>query len=235
MTQVALPMASHDGSPFDAIKHLDPDGSEWWSARELMPLLGYTKWERFGDAIDRARAAAANVGDEPDRPFSRRRENVPGGGRRFDYRLSQLGVKLLATEIERRRAPYAIACRRCGTETQAVRASKKYCSACLVDHRKPVREQSRASRAHKLRQVGLTLADYDAMVTARQGRCDICQQVPRNQGGSLCVDHDHRTGRVRGLLCSPCNRAIGLLGDTATHLRQALTYLLSAESEAGDE
>jgi hypothetical protein len=48
-------------SPFDSIKHTDETG-EWWSARELMPLLGYEKWERFEDAVDRARAAAANAG-----------------------------------------------------------------------------------------------------------------------------------------------------------------------------
>lgn len=109
MTQVALSMASNDGSPFDAIKHVDPDGSEWWSARELMPMLGYTKWERFTDAIDRARAAAANVGDDPDRPFSRRRENVPGGGARIDYRLTRHGAYLLAMNGDPRKPEIAAA------------------------------------------------------------------------------------------------------------------------------
>src|SRR5579863_1678480 len=47
---------------FDAIRHINPYGEEYWSARELMPLLGYDKWERFDDVIDRARAACENAG-----------------------------------------------------------------------------------------------------------------------------------------------------------------------------
>lgn len=49
-------------SPFDAIRRTRPDGGEEWSARELMPLLGYgADWRNFADAIDRARRSAANV------------------------------------------------------------------------------------------------------------------------------------------------------------------------------
>lgn len=46
------------GSPFDTIRRKREDGSEYWSAREVMPLLGYDSWRRFADAIDRAKAAA---------------------------------------------------------------------------------------------------------------------------------------------------------------------------------
>lgn len=61
-------------SPFDAIKHEERDGREWWSARELMPLLGYDKWERFSGAIDRARQVLINQGMDPDGQASRIRE-----------------------------------------------------------------------------------------------------------------------------------------------------------------
>ncbi|WP_051299309.1 BRO family protein [Arthrobacter castelli] len=50
------------GSPFDAIRNIRNDGSEYWSARDLMPLLGYDSWRRFTDVIDRAQAAARNQG-----------------------------------------------------------------------------------------------------------------------------------------------------------------------------
>jgi Recombination endonuclease VII len=124
-------------------------------------------------------------------------------------------------------------CQRCGCGILAIRASKRFCDSCLMDHRKPAREQSRSSRAHKLRKLGLTLEVYDAMVEARGGLCDICAKTPANQGGSLCVDHDHRTGKIRGLLCSPCNRAIGLLGDSASDLGNAFRYLSEHERVLG--
>lgn len=43
-------------SPFDHLRRIRPDGSEFWSARELMPLLGYMKWERFAETVEQARA-----------------------------------------------------------------------------------------------------------------------------------------------------------------------------------
>lgn len=48
-------------SPFDAIRHVEPDGREWWSGRELMKLLGYTKWQAVQRAIKRAKAACRNT------------------------------------------------------------------------------------------------------------------------------------------------------------------------------
>jgi hypothetical protein len=53
------------GSPFDCIRRVTPEGREFWSARDLMPLLGYEKWERFADAITRAKISARNAGYDP--------------------------------------------------------------------------------------------------------------------------------------------------------------------------
>jgi len=51
-------------SPFDAIRRVRADGSEYWSARDLMPLMGYGTWERFKNPIERALASARNqLGD----------------------------------------------------------------------------------------------------------------------------------------------------------------------------
>jgi DNA-damage-inducible protein D len=61
---------SDSQSPFDAIKQTRPDGSEYWSARDLMPFLGYRKWERFVDAVDQART----VIDAEDGPLAADRE-----------------------------------------------------------------------------------------------------------------------------------------------------------------
>lgn len=99
-----LPQAS----PFDQIKHTDETGSEFWSARDLMPLLGYEKWERFSDSIQRAEAVAANQGVQES--FSRRRETASGGGRpREDVIMSRYGAYLVAMNGDPRKPEVAAA------------------------------------------------------------------------------------------------------------------------------
>ena len=80
---------------------------------------------------------------------------------------------------------------------------------------------------------GITEEQYEAMLTVQGGRCAICRSLPTwnwpRDGRSqprLCIDHDHQTGKVRGLLCHACNVGIGNLGDDASRVRAALTYLL---------
>lgn len=80
-------------------------------------------------------------------------------------------------------------------------------------------------------QYGITVEQYDEMLARQGGVCAICgQDEPTEHGRTgtkfrLSVDHDHETGRVRDLLCQKCNRAIGLLGDSAAILRKAADYL----------
>ena len=103
MTSVALPAT--DNSPFDAIRLTDVDG-EFWSARELMPHLGYTKWERFADVIDRAIASAAATGHDTGQAFSRSREK--GAGRpQIDYRLTRYAAYLVAMNGDPRKKAIA--------------------------------------------------------------------------------------------------------------------------------
>ena len=59
--------------------------------------------------------------------------------------------------------------------------------------------------AYKSR-TGLPLAEYDALLAAQGGGCAICGNAPKTR--RLHVDHDHKTGKVRGLLCHRCNRAL---------------------------
>jgi hypothetical protein len=83
-------------------------------------------------------------------------------------------------------------------------------------------------RDRKLRQTyGITLQDYEVRYLQQKGMCGLCGNTHPNTGrhSSLCVDHDHKTGRIRGLLCHRCNRALGLLGDGAVILRRALNWV----------
>ena len=74
---------------------------------------------------------------------------------------------------------------------------------------------------------GLGKGDYEAMLLAQGGVCAICreQPAPGMRFERYAVDHCHKTGAVRGLLCSPCNRALGLFKDRADVLERAATYL----------
>ncbi len=85
---------------------------------------------------------------------------------------------------------------------------------------------SRWKRATRLRRYGINEVEYDAMLARQGGRCAICRtDEPKGRYGVFCVDHDHSTGAVRGLLCSFCNRALAQFGDNAEGLRRALAYL----------
>lgn len=73
---------------------------------------------------------------------------------------------------------------------------------------------------------GLTPEAYQVMYDAQGGRCAICA-IPEPRAGkkSFCVDHNHATGRVRGLLCTRCNTMIGNARDSAEILKAAIGYL----------
>lgn len=71
---------------------------------------------------------------------------------------------------------------------------------------------------------GLTLIQYNSLHTLQQGLCTICHR-PQIGGKSLSVDHNHVTGKVRGLLCSRCNTALGSSQDSIITLKDAITYL----------
>ena len=59
---------------------------------------------------------------------------------------------------------------------------------------------------------GLTIDDYEELYRKQKGKCAICGTAERSRRNQrLCVDHDHKTGKIRGLLCDNCNRGIGLL------------------------
>lgn len=69
----------------------------------------------------------------------------------------------------------------------------------------------------------LDMATYQSMYTLQNGCCAICQTQKDPIG--LVIDHNHKTGKVRGLLCSGCNTALGLLQDSPDVVTAALTYL----------
>lgn len=74
---------------------------------------------------------------------------------------------------------------------------------------------------------GITLEKYEEMYRQQDGKCAICnrEDAGRNNSNVFCVDHCHETGVVRGLLCMPCNSALGQLKDDVNLLKKAINYL----------
>jgi hypothetical protein len=85
-------------------------------------------------------------------------------------------------------------------------------------------------RARNIKKRGLSCQEFSSMVEAQGGRCLICNKKPDVNAASinyrvLHIDHDHQTGKVRGLLCSNCNKGLGFFHDDPTLLVAASTYL----------
>jgi len=71
---------------------------------------------------------------------------------------------------------------------------------------------------------GLTKSQYDAMAESQHGVCAVCSK-PDITGRRLAVDHCHKTGKLRGLLCYACNTALGRFNDDVSLLSKAIKYL----------
>lgn len=72
------------------------------------------------------------------------------------------------------------------------------------------------------RHFGITVQEYDLLLEKQQGRCLICLSIDDKK---LAVDHDHKTGRIRGLLCQRCNTTLGRVEDSIELLERMISYL----------
>jgi len=103
-----------------------------------------------------------------------------------------------------------------------------YCKTC---------RREAQHKAGLKRKFGITPEQYQAIYEAQNGKCAICQRAT-GKIKKLAVDHDHKTGKIRGLLCSVCNRMIlGSLRDDIEALQRAIDYLKypPAQLVLGDE
>jgi len=80
------------------------------------------------------------------------------------------------------------------------------------------------SRIRMYKQYGITEEDYQNRLQQQDGRCALCLKLPSKRV-RLSVDHDHATGRVRGLLCARCNRGLGRFEWNTGVLRRLLAYV----------
>jgi hypothetical protein len=120
------------------------------------------------------------------------------------------------------------------TDPEFVERERKYCRAAY--HRSVSTPEGReavyarirpTSRRYMWRKglaaLGMTEADYDIMLVKQNGVCFICGSLPTGRRTKLCVDHDHITGKVRGLLCVGCNSSLGWIENKG--VAKVLAYL----------
>jgi len=108
-----------------------------------------------------------------------------------------------------------------------------YCKKCSYKKLKARRKTERGKRVtrgiHLKANHGITLGEYDQMVAGQKNKCAICgQPEKRSIKGAiprLGIDHDHKTGQIRELLCYACNLALGYVNDDPEILRKMIAYL----------
>ena len=119
-------------------------------------------------------------------------------------------------------------CHWCGNEIDVnANAQRKFCNKECKEREEYVRRREN-HRSVWLKKYGLTPETFDAMLVAQGGGCAICGTLVVPVRGSFCVDHDHATGRVRGLLCVECNSGLGQFKDDRALLRASIDYLSRA-------
>jgi len=91
-----------------------------------------------------------------------------------------------------------------------------YCKSCAHD--------SARKSALKLL-YGLSLSDYDTLLACQEYKCAICKRPFDSNSKSLHVDHNHQSGKVRGLLCAQCNIIIGMCSENPNILSNIISYL----------
>ena len=108
------------------------------------------------------------------------------------------------------------------------------CKECTVKRTVEYnREHSTSVKSQYLkRNYGLTFEEFESMLSDQDNCCAICGSTkPLGRHKRFNVDHHHKTGKVRGLLCSNCNTALGLVDDNIHTLKSMIKYLESHEQD----
>lgn len=123
---------------------------------------------------------------------------------------------------QHKRCHAVLTCIVCGVDgTNNPMFSKKICLAC--------KESERLRSAVK--KYGITIQQFEELFQKQEGRCSICKLSSKRR---LAIDHDHKTGKVRGLLCVNCNLGLGNFQDDRDLLFEAFKYLQASELLASE-
>ena len=111
--------------------------------------------------------------------------------------------------------------RPCGVRSQ--------CKQCYKDYPTKLKRRDNYMREYDLfKSYKISLEEYEKMLKEQNNSCKICESHIDNlkdkRKKNFCVDHCHTTGKIRGLLCDSCNKAIGFFNDDISLLKKAILY-----------
>jgi|APCry1669188879_1035177.scaffolds.fasta_scaffold02054_10 hypothetical protein len=134
-------------------------------------------------------------------------------------------------------------CKICGENkplTEFYKAARCYhgkCKKCFIAHQQKNYDPVKNRETNLKRLYGITLDDYDRMLVEQKGVCKLCgtsdpggRQSGRGKVNVFFVDHCHKSGNVRGLLCNTCNRAIGQVKENIDFFENAIAYLKAGKT-----
>lgn len=133
-----------------------------------------------------------------------------------------------ASEFYARRDGRVVPCKTC---IAAERRAHYARNAEDLKKRRRDRYDPARRREVTLQSYGLSVAEFDALLEEQGNKCAVCSSEDPGPKGRFVVDHDHETGRVRGLLCHYCNVGIGHFSDDPERLIAAWTYLVRTTEE----
>lgn len=111
--------------------------------------------------------------------------------------------------------------------------NSRRCKECAIVYSKQYRENPKnipnkvkAGRKANLKKFGLSFKTFEVLINKQNNKCRICKEkFGKKKNNKPNIDHDHKTGKVRGLLCLLCNVSLGGFRDSAKRLRNAIKYL----------
>lgn len=150
-----MDLVKYDENLFENIKHVNEYGQEFWYARELQPLLEYSQWRRFAEAIERAKTACTKSGHDVDEHFANvgKTSEMPNGGTKQinDFMLSRYACYLIVMNGDPRKEVIALG--------QTYFAVKTRQQELIEDYEKLTEEQKRLAIRNEMKRHNIALAD----------------------------------------------------------------------------
>jgi hypothetical protein len=129
-------------------------------------------------------------------------------------------------------------CKTCTVEKHTTKdfyGNSHKCRQCTLAEKKANHDPVAARERNLFERYGLTLESFAEMLEGQDHKCLICHTTDPAKGGRksgrgggmkyFCVDHDHTTGKVRGLLCYSCNRIVGMIEESPEWCKRASAYI----------